>query len=74
MAFILRVGLTPLTLKAEKGRIVDVETGSEWRVDERAASGPLEGQSLDPVEEASVSFWFAWDTFYPASYLWNAPG
>ena len=73
MAFRPRVGITPLTLKAENGKIVDVETGSEWRVDGRAVSGPLEGQSLEPVEEAFVSFWFAWDTFYPSSQLWNAP-
>ena len=55
MAFMPRAGLTPLTLKAENGRIADVETGSEWRVDGRAVSGPLEGQSLEPVEEAFVS-------------------
>ena len=73
MAFRPRVGITPLTLKAENGTIVDVETGSEWRVDGRAVSGPLEGQSLEPVEEAFVSFWFAWETFYPASELWSAP-
>ena len=73
MAFRPRVGITPLTLKAENGKIVDVETGSEWRVDGRAVSGPLEGQSLEPVEEAFVSFWFAWDIFHPLSELWNAP-
>ena len=73
MAFRPRIGGTRLTLKAENGKIVDVETGSEWRMDGRAVSGPLEGQSLEPVEEAFVSFWFAWPTFYPASQLWNAP-
>ena len=73
MAFRPRVGLTPLTLKAENGKIVDVETGPEWRVDGRAVSGPLEGQSLETVEEAFVSFWFAWDAFYPLAELWNAP-
>ena len=73
MAFRPRVGVTPLTLKAANGKIVDIETRSEWRVDGRAVSGPLEGQSLEPVKEAFVSFWFAWDAFYPLSELWNAP-
>ena len=41
-------------------------------MDGRAVSGPLEGQSLTPIEEAFVSYWFAWPTFYPDTDLWSA--
>ena len=72
MAFKPRLNGAPVTLTAVDGKIVDVETGSEWRMDGRAISGPLEGQSLTPIEEAFVSFWFAWPAFYPDTDLWSA--
>ena len=71
MAFKPRLNGAPVTLQAEGGKIVDVETGSEWRMDGRAVSGPLEGQSLTLIEEAFVSYWFAWPTFYPDTDLWS---
>ena len=72
MAFRPRLNGTALTLRADHGKIVDIETGSEWRVDGRAVSGPLEGQSLTAIEEAFVSYWFAWPAFYPDTRLWSA--
>ena len=72
MAFKPQLNGAPVTLTAVDGKIVDVETGSEWRMDGRAVSGPLEGQSLTPIEEAFVSYWFAWPTFYPDTDLWSA--
>ncbi len=60
------------TFRVENGQIVDNETGSSWRVDGLATSGPLSGTRLDPVAEAFVVYWFAWPAFYPASQLWTA--
>ena len=73
MAFRPELDGVPITLEAADGRIVDLETNSEWRMDGRAISGPLAGRSLPPVEEAFVSYWFAWSAFYPDSQLWSAP-
>ena len=72
MAFKPLLNGAPVTLTTADGKIVDVETGSEWRMDGRAISGPLEGQSLAPIHEAFVSFWFAWPAFYPHTDLWSA--
>ena len=72
MAFRPELNGAPVTLRAVDGKVVDVETGSEWRMDGRAISGPLEGQSLAPIEEAFVSFWFAWHAFCPDTDLWSA--
>jgi hypothetical protein len=55
------------------GRIRDVQTGTEWRIDGLAVSGLLAGGHLDPVPEAYVSYWFAWAAFQPNTTLWNAP-
>lgn len=63
----------PLTFVGTRGTITDEETGSEWRVDGLAASGPLEGRRLDPVPEAYVAYWFAWASFQPEAELWEAP-
>ncbi len=43
----------------------DVETGSAWRMDGIAVSGPLEGHRLEPLADAYVAFWFAWADFQP---------
>ena len=72
MAFKPELDGAPVTLRGVDGKIVDVETGSEWRMDGRAISGPLEGRSLAPIEEAFVSYWFAWPAFYPDTDLWSA--
>ena len=59
-----------LTFDVVGGRYVDTETTSEWRVDGRATSGPLEGRQLEPLPEAYVAFWFAWTAFVPDTDLW----
>ena len=59
-----------LTFDVVGGRYVDTETTSEWRVDGRATSGPLEGRQLEPLPEAYVAFWFAWAAFVPDTDLW----
>ena len=60
-----------LRFQARDGRIVDVETQSEWHIDGRATSGPLAGAHLEPVAEAYVAFWFAWAAFHPETRIWE---
>ena len=62
---------TQRTFEVRDGQIVDAETASMWQVDGRATSGPLEGSRLAPVDEAYVSFWFAWATFQPETEIWE---
>lgn len=54
-----------LTFEVRDGGYFDVENGSEWNLQGHAISGPLEGASLDLIDDAFVSFWFAWSTFQP---------
>lgn len=61
-----------LTFEVRDDSLVDVETGSTWRVDGQATAGPLAGRRLEPVAEAFVAFWFAWAAFYPETELWTA--
>jgi hypothetical protein len=61
-----------VTLEVINGRVYDAETGSRWRLDGRALTGPLEGAQLEPVDEAFVAFWFSWPAFYPDLELWEA--
>jgi uncharacterized protein DUF3179 len=72
MAFRPRLDGGPVTLSVVDGKITDAETGSEWRMDGVAISGPLIGRSLEPIEDAFVAFWFAWPAFYPDLELWSA--
>lgn len=63
-----------LTFEVSDGRIRDVGTGSEWRIDGRAVDGPLEGVRLEPIAEAYVAFWFAWAAFHPGTEIWTEEG
>ena len=60
-----------LSFEVRDGQIVDVETGSTWRIDGQATAGPLEGTWLAPVRDAYVAFWFAWAAFQPETRLWT---
>ena len=71
MAYRSRLDGASLTFQVRGARIVDVETRSEWRVDGRAAAGPLAGARLEPVAEAYVAFWFAWAAFHPETRIWE---
>ena len=73
MAFHARSGSETLTFSVMDGTIVDDQTGSAWTVDGQATGGPRAGESLTPVAEAFVAFWFAWPTFYPEVEIWGAP-
>jgi hypothetical protein len=59
-----------LTFRAEGGRLLDIETGSEWDALGRAVAGPLAGQRLRPIVHAN-HFWFAMAAFYPNVRVWQ---
>ncbi|MEX2467846.1 MAG: DUF3179 domain-containing protein [Gemmatimonadota bacterium] len=61
-----------LSFELSGGRITDRETGSAWRLDGLATSGPLAGRRLDPVAEAYVAYWFAWAAFHRSTFLWGS--
>ena len=63
-----------LTFRAVPGGFEDAETGSIWRLDGLADSGPLAGRRLEPIRDAYVSFWFAWAAFHPETVVWDGPG
>lgn len=71
MAFGAAAGGQDLTFTVSDGVVVDAETGSAWRIDGVAASGPLAGTRLEPIGEAFVAYWFAWAAFYPEATLWT---
>ena len=51
------------------GRFFDQETGSEWSFEGLGIAGPLEGMRLTQVADSYVSFWFAWASFVPETFL-----
>jgi hypothetical protein len=64
---------TELTFEVSGGVIVDVETGSEWRVDGVSSAGIHAGRRLEAVSEAYVAYWFAWAAFESRTSIWSAP-
>ncbi len=65
------LGSETLTFSGHDGAFRDAETGSTWRLDGLAVSGPLEGERLVPITEAYTAFWFAWTDFHPDTQLWT---
>ena len=61
----------PLSFEVSSDGFIDIETGSEWRLDGLAVAGPLEGRRLAQRTEAYVSFWFAWAAFFPETFVWD---
>lgn len=55
------------------GQRLDVETGSAWNFEGQAFAGPLAGAELEPIEDAFVSYWFAWAAFRPGTDIWSPP-
>ena len=70
IAFVPGVNGAALTFEARDGGFFDVENGSEWTLQGRAISGPLEGSQLELIDDAYISFWFAWATFHPSTALY----
>ncbi|MDT8367623.1 MAG: DUF3179 domain-containing protein [Longimicrobiales bacterium] len=64
VAFRPEAGGRSLTFELHQGGIRDRETGTSWDSMGRAATGPLVGERLEPIEHAN-HFWFAWAVFRP---------
>ncbi len=73
-AFFPRANGGDLSFEVEGARLVDTETGSEWRPDGLATGGPLAGTRLEAVPDAYVAFWFAWAAFRSETELWEGAG
>ncbi|QLH07056.1 DUF3179 domain-containing protein [Nitrosopumilus ureiphilus] len=54
----------------EDGKILDVQTNSEWNYDGLSISGQLEGMQLErmPIEPG---FWFEWVAFHPETLVYG---
>ena len=72
MAYSSRVDGQSLQFELREGKIVDVQTGSTWRIDGLAVEGELTGARLEPIENAYVAFWFAWAAFHPETQIWES--
>ncbi len=59
-----------LTFSGDGETITDIETGSEWNIFGQAVSGPLEGESLDPIVHGN-HFWFSWAAFKPDTIIYQ---
>ena len=53
-----------LEFEFSEGKVLDVQTGSEWDYDGIAISGPNNGESLERLP-FSPGFWFEWVAFHP---------
>lgn len=74
LAFDARAAGRVLTFDADPaGEWIDRETGSTWRVDGLAVSGPLTGTRLRSRPDAYTLFWFAWRHFQPDGVTYSAP-
>jgi Protein of unknown function (DUF3179) len=51
------------------GQISDRETGTQWDLSGRAASGPLAGTRLTPLPHLDT-YWYAWAARYPDTRVW----
>lgn len=71
-AFSPRLDGRVLRFARRDGRIVDLETASEWSLLGEAVAGPLKGRRLAPLE-GGVHFAFAWLAFNPDSDIWKVP-
>jgi len=54
----------------EPGRMIDVQTGSEWDFTGKAVSGPLGGMILPRVQTLK-DFWFDWKLHHPGTLIYR---
>ena len=59
-----------LDFEFSEGKILDVQTGSEWNYDGKAISGPNNGESLERLP-FSPGFWFEWVAFHPDTLVYG---
>ncbi len=63
-AFERRLGGSTLEFSFREGKLIDRDTGSEWKPDGSAIEGSMTGENLTPVTFFDV-MWFGWYAFYP---------
>lgn len=51
--------------------LTDHETETQWNWKGEAQAGPLEGERLQPLEDAYPLFWFAWSVYYPDTRVYQ---
>ena len=63
-------GITGSICFFEDGKILDVQTNSEWSYDGLSISGDYEGEQLErmPIEPG---FWFEWVAFHPQTLVYD---
>jgi len=72
-AYDRRLGTRELTFHLlPDGTIKDKETGSSWRRDGLAATGPLRGKKLMPLP-LDRTFWYCWAALHPEGRLYKLP-
>ena len=59
-----------LDFEFSDGKILDLQTGSEWNYDGEAISGPHVGESLERLP-FSPGFWFEWIAFHPDTLVYG---
>jgi len=62
-----------LSFGLQEGKIVDVETGSEWDPTGRSTGGRFKGLQLMSINAYDV-MWFAWYAFYPETEVYVLTG
>ena len=69
-AFERTINDNTLNFVYEDGKILDIQTNSEWNYDGLSVSGELEGTQLErmPIEPG---FWFEWIAFHPETLLYG---
>jgi len=60
-----------LDFEFSDGKILDLQTGSEWNYDGHAISGEYKGQSLNRLT-SNPGFWFEWVAFHPQTEVFGA--
>lgn len=68
-----QIGGRTLSFWLKNGKIVDIETGSEWDLTGRSTGGRLKGLQLTSISAYDV-MWFAWYAFYPETKVYVSTG
>lgn len=58
-----------LDFEFKNGKILDMQTGSEWNILGQAIAGELQGKQLAPVVSIN-HFWFSWAAFNPETRIY----
>jgi len=72
-AYVAEAGGQTLHFQLVDGERRDAETGTAWDFTGFGYDGPLAGTELEQIEDALVSYWFAWAAFHPETGVWQPP-